>query len=315
VAFIAPASKTYVPAQVLAEQRLDQAHRVDYVAARDTGKDAGQRGTWHVAQDTMTLAGPRKKDPILALRRIFVHSSARAQAAATTQANKLQRARDDLARLERGLGGRHYPTERAVADRVTAIGRARRVTTYLIAATSTDPATGKPTLTWHFDQNAIDAEAATDGWYALLTNLPPDTADAEQVLRHYKGQEPPPGLQRPTGRHPPVPEEQPPHQRADHRHLPVPAHLLPDRTPSPPSTRRPGQNQGQRLVRRTTRHSHRHAHPQRIGRHPAHPGHRPITPDHPPTHRPPTPSPGPSRHRSTRPPLKITHMRKTGLAS
>jgi transposase len=189
VAFIAPASKTYVPAQALARQRLDQARAVDYVAARDAGKDAGRRGTWHVSDDTMTLAGPRKKDPILTLRRVFVHSSARAQAAATARAKKLDRARDDLARLERGLGGRHYPTERAVADRITAIGRARRVSAYLNAVTGTDPATGKPTLTWHFDQNAIDAEAATDGWYALLTNLGPDQADAEQVLRHYKGQE------------------------------------------------------------------------------------------------------------------------------
>ncbi|TDB92867.1 IS1634 family transposase [Nonomuraea longispora] len=189
VAFIAPASKTYVSAQALAGQRLDQAHPVDYVAARDAGKDAGRRGTWHVSEDDMTLAGPRKKDPILTLRRIFVHSSARAQAAATARAKKLERARDDLARLERGLGGRHYPTEQAVTDRVTAIGRARRVTTYLVAVTGTDPATGKPTLTWNFDQNAIDAEAATDGWYALLTNLSPDQADAEQVLRHYKGQE------------------------------------------------------------------------------------------------------------------------------
>jgi transposase len=35
----------------------------------------------------------------------------------------------------------------------------------------------------------IDAEAATDGWYALLSNLPAEDADAPQVLLHYKGQE------------------------------------------------------------------------------------------------------------------------------
>jgi transposase len=189
VAFIAPASKIYVPAEVLAEQRLDQAHTVDYVAARDAGKPAERRGAWHVSEDDMTLAGPRKKDPILALRRIFVHSSARAQAAVSARAKKLDRARDDLARLERGLGGRHYPTEQAVTDRVTAIGRARRVSPYLIAETGTDEVTGKPTLAWHFDTHALDAEAATDGWYALLTNLPAETADAAQILRHYKGQE------------------------------------------------------------------------------------------------------------------------------
>lgn len=44
VAFIAPASKTYVPAVVLAAQDLNQASEVDYVSARDgrqTGREAG----------------------------------------------------------------------------------------------------------------------------------------------------------------------------------------------------------------------------------------------------------------------------------
>ncbi|MEU1641332.1 IS1634 family transposase, partial [Nonomuraea sp. NPDC005701] len=189
VGFIAPASKQYVSAATLAGQEIATATRVDYVAARDEGKPAGRRGVWHVREDDMTLAGPRKKDPVLALRQVFVHSSARAQAAEAARAKKLERARDDLARLERGLGSRHYPTEQAVADRITAIGRARRVSAYLTAETGTDPGTGKPTLAWRFDQQVVDAEAATDGWYALLTNLPPETTGAEQVLRHYKGQE------------------------------------------------------------------------------------------------------------------------------
>ena len=65
----------------------------------------------------------------------------------------------------------------------------RRVTGYLQADIAADPATGKPTLSWHFDDGALTAEAATDGWYALLTNLDPETADAAEVLRRYKGQE------------------------------------------------------------------------------------------------------------------------------
>ena len=47
---------------------------------------------------------------------------------------------------------------------------------------------GKPALAWWLDQDAIDAEAATDGWYALLTNLDPKVTAAEVLLR-YKGQE------------------------------------------------------------------------------------------------------------------------------
>jgi hypothetical protein len=48
---------------------------------------------------------------------------------------------------------------------------------------------GAPTLTWHFDQTALEREQATDGWYGLLTNLDPAHADAAGVLARYQGQE------------------------------------------------------------------------------------------------------------------------------
>jgi transposase len=177
-----------VPARALAALDFDTATEVDYVAGRDTGAPAHGRGRWRVTEDTTTITGPRKSDPMVRLRRIFVHSSARAQAAATARAKKLARARDDLDRLVRGLGSRHYPDEKAVTERIGAISRTRRVTAYLRTRTGSDSVTGKPTLTWSFDQAAIDAEAATDGWYALLTNLPAGI-DAAQVLIRYKGQE------------------------------------------------------------------------------------------------------------------------------
>jgi hypothetical protein len=63
VAFIAPASKTYVPADVLAAQDLATAVEVDYVAARDAGKPDDRRGRWHAHENTMTLAGPRNEGP------------------------------------------------------------------------------------------------------------------------------------------------------------------------------------------------------------------------------------------------------------
>jgi transposase len=188
VEFIAPASKTYVSADVLAALELGSATEVDHIAQRDAGKPAADRGRWRVTEDTMTLTGKRKKDPVFTLRRVFVHSTARAQAAATARTKKLDRATDDLDRLVRGLGSRHYPDEKTVTARITAIRSARRVTAYLRTETGTDPATGKPTLSWSFDQDALDAETATDGWYALLTTLPTDVPPAEVLIR-YKGQE------------------------------------------------------------------------------------------------------------------------------
>jgi len=91
VDFIAPASKTYVPAEVLAALDVQAAVSVDYLAERDAGKDQARRGSYRVVEDTMTIAGKRAADPVLRVRRVFVWSSARAGAAATARARKLDR--------------------------------------------------------------------------------------------------------------------------------------------------------------------------------------------------------------------------------
>jgi hypothetical protein len=161
---------------------------VDYVAERDQGKPPTQRGSYRVLEDTMPITGKRKADPVLRVRRLLVWSSARAQAAATARSRKLDRARDHLERLTRGLGSRHYPTVDKVQARLDAIAKQRRVGALLRAEVGTDQR-GTPTLTWHFDPDALAREQATDGWYALLTNLDPTQADAAEVLARYKGQE------------------------------------------------------------------------------------------------------------------------------
>ena len=192
VTFIAPAPKQHVPASVLAACDIGKAMPVDYTARRDAGKPAGDRGAWRVYEDTMVMSPPKRaraSGPGIALRRIFVYSSARAGAAQTARARKLARATDDLDRLMRGLGSRHYPDETAVRTRLAVIGKTRRVASLLNATAGTGATTGKPTLAWEFDARALQAEAATDGWYALLTNLDPTEADAAEVLIRFKGQE------------------------------------------------------------------------------------------------------------------------------
>jgi hypothetical protein len=189
VGFIAPAGKSYLPAAQLRALDPGAAAPVDYLAERDQGCSPERRGSYRVVEGGITLKGKRKTDPDLPVRCVFVWSSARAQAAATSRAKKLDRARADLERVQRGLGGPHYRTADKVTARVQAIAARRKVTAYLRAQTGTDPATGKPTLSWSFDQAALDAEAATDGWYGLLTNLTCEQANAAEVLRRYKGQE------------------------------------------------------------------------------------------------------------------------------
>ncbi|WP_347176729.1 IS1634 family transposase [Parafrankia sp. EAN1pec] len=189
VTFLAPAPKTVVPGQVLAAQDWATATLVGYVAARDQDKPFHQRAAYRVREGVTTLRGPRKKDPPVTVRTVFVWSSANDQAAKAARALKLGRARTDLDTLTRAAGSHHlYRTEAAVQARLTLLATKHRVTRYLHATTSVDPDTGKPALAWNFDSAALDAEAATDGWYALLTNLPDDVGPAE-VLARYKGQE------------------------------------------------------------------------------------------------------------------------------
>jgi len=239
--FLAPASKLYVKATELAACDLARASQVDYVAGRDEHKkntSPGKLGRWYVLEDGRPFPirnSKRKSDPPIPVRRIFVHSSARADAALTNRTRKLTRAKEDLDRLISGLGGRFYPTEQKVAGRLEQIARDRKISPYLRYTTGTAPSDttppggpedtstgqgsnqtagtqlagagqasgpgpagswqgtgsggpGKPTLTWWFDQQAIDAEAATDGWYALLTSLDA-TQTAAGVLLRYKAQE------------------------------------------------------------------------------------------------------------------------------
>ncbi len=188
VRFLAPLAAARVPAGLFAGIDPATTRAVDYIAARDANKPAGKRCVYRVTEDVMHLPGPRKKDPVHRIRRILVHSSANQNAAAGARELKLGKACTDLDTLVRTAGTRHHPDIAAITAKAAQISSKRRVGAYLRATITLDPDTGKPVFAWHFDQNAIDAEAATDGWYALLTNLDAADADAAEVLRRYKGQ-------------------------------------------------------------------------------------------------------------------------------
>jgi hypothetical protein len=188
VGFVAPLGAARVPAGLFAALPPQAGTAVEYTAGRDAGKPAAARGSYRVLEDGgMDLPGPRKADPPVHLRRILVYSTANAAGAAKARARKLASATEDLNRLVRTAGTRFHPTADAVAARVKAITTKRRAGAYVRTAITCD-ADGKPALSWHFDQAAIDASAAADGWYALLTNLAPGQASPGEVFRRYKGQ-------------------------------------------------------------------------------------------------------------------------------
>jgi len=189
VTFLAPAPKAVVPADVLASQDWATATILEFVAARDQDTPVHERASYRAREGVTVLRGPRKKDPPVTVRTVFIWSSANDHAAKAARTLKLGRAREALDTLTRAAGSHHlYRTEAQVKARVAFLATKHRVSRYLVAETSVDTDTGKPALAWHFDQDALDAEAATDGWYALLTNLDDSVGPAE-VLALYKGQE------------------------------------------------------------------------------------------------------------------------------
>ena len=126
--------------------RPGRATEVAYAAGRDQHKkntSPGQLGRWHVLEDDQPFwirNSKRKSAPPIRLRRIFVHSTARAGAALTSRAKKLTRAKDDLDRLVSGLGGRFYPSQDKVTARLQQIARDRKVGFYLRYTLGTAPA-------------------------------------------------------------------------------------------------------------------------------------------------------------------------------
>ncbi|WP_229865074.1 IS1634 family transposase [Streptomyces naganishii] len=226
--FIAPVPAAQVKDEVYAALDLARAQVVDWVPDRDAGKPADQREVYQVLEDVHTLAGPRKRDPVLRVRRILVHSTAHAKGQQAARANRLAKASAELDKLVAAAGGRHYKTREKIAARVGVIAARRRVVSCLRWHITEYEANG-PRLHWHFGQEALEAEAAVDGWYALLAGIPRTKAGPAQVLIHYKGQ----GtvewryhdFKRPTRGHPGLRPAQPPRRSPDPGDLPGPARV------------------------------------------------------------------------------------------
>jgi transposase len=115
----------------------------------------------------------------------YIHSSEEHEEVALARERALTKAEDALARVQRGLGGRHYKTTDQVQRRVGQIvGENIRE---LISVTVGEHA-GKPTIRWQRNETAIENASLTDGVYALASNLK-GRLSAERVLRLYKDQQ------------------------------------------------------------------------------------------------------------------------------
>ncbi len=291
VAFIAPAPEQHVAASVLAACDLDKAVEVDYTARRDAGKPTDRRGTWRVYEDTMVLSPPKRATgPDITLRRVFVHSTARAAAAQTARAKKLARASDDLDRLRRGLGSRHYPDEAAVRNRLAVIGKTRQ---HRYRHRKTRPDLGiQPAGTAGGSGHrrlvcAADQSRPSRGRHPRCAAPLQRPGSLRTPIRQLQG---------PTGGRALVLATQPADRSIDHRDLPGLAGVLPHRTPDPHPDRTTDQDP--RPLCRTPRPAHWLADLPRPRRDTTHPRHRRSARGHPTAHTAAAASAGAPRGRS-----------------
>jgi hypothetical protein len=155
-----------------------------YVAEREQRLPPARRTRYRGALRDWQLTDRQTGEPVC-LRVAYVWSSEEAREVAAARERALLRAEQALERVRRGLGGRHYKTRRQVDDKVARI-LSGQIAGLISVATATRG--GRPTLSYRRDEPAIAAAAATDGIYALATNLP-GRLSAERVLGLYKAQQ------------------------------------------------------------------------------------------------------------------------------
>jgi hypothetical protein len=168
----------------LADIGDDALTELDYVAARERRLAPDERTRYRGAIGDWQITDPATGGP-LALRVAYIHSSEEAREVCAARERALVKAEHALQRVTRGLGGRYYKTKKQVENRVAQI-----LTRQLdgLLTVKTQMRNGRPTLTYARDEQAIGAAAATDGVYALATNLP-GRLTANDILKLYKDQQ------------------------------------------------------------------------------------------------------------------------------
>ena len=101
------------------------------------------RPDYRVLEDIHTLAGKRKSDPPLTVRRVLVYSGGNATAKAKARDKRLAKASEDLDKVTRLAGSRYYKTREKIAEKIGVIAKTRRISDCLRTEIATD-LTGNP---------------------------------------------------------------------------------------------------------------------------------------------------------------------------
>lgn len=155
-----------------------------YVAERERRLPATLRTKYRGALVHWEVEDPESGE-LRRFRVAYIHSSEEARETAAARERALEKAEELLARVQRGLGGRYYKTKTQVERRV---GQIIGQNIQGLIAVKVGTRTGKPTLSFARDQEAIAEAARSDGIYALATNIQ-GRLTAGRLLRLYKDQQ------------------------------------------------------------------------------------------------------------------------------
>jgi hypothetical protein len=146
-----------------------------YQPHRASGEPAG--GPYHGVPRELQLPHPDPDRPPLRVRALVVWSPGKARVDAQLRATHLARLDTALGDLAGKLGRRPYTTAAAVEKRVATLLRRHPARPYVTVTVTTGEA--GPTLAWQRQEEALVAAAALDGRYALGTNDPTMSPDAQ----------------------------------------------------------------------------------------------------------------------------------------
>jgi len=167
---------------------LDALHDLDYVSQREQTFPPDRRTRWRGLLQPWPVVDPVTETPI-DLRVAFIWSSEEAASVSAARQRALEKACAALTRIGNGLGRRYYKTQQTVNAKITKVVDPQ-LSSLIRITTGTDDS-GKPTLEWTLDEEAIREAGRFDGLYAVATNLcdpPHRSLTAHDVLVLYKDQ-------------------------------------------------------------------------------------------------------------------------------
>ena len=156
---------------------------LDYTPLRERDLPPSRRTKYRGCLRRLPVNDPTSGQPHL-FSVAFIWSSNEEQTVRESRERALSKAEDELRKVQRGLGGPYYKTTKQVQDRAAVIlaGKAKRLIHVHVGESK-----GRPTLSFERDLEVIAETAASDGIYALASNLS-NYSNAADLLRIYKEQ-------------------------------------------------------------------------------------------------------------------------------